>query len=107
MFPPRAVCPSSFWAKTFVLLIAFTACYISTSWNWATYETFMKVYVAACVIASLLGTFGFAKGIDLFNWDQRARGLLDDPNMYGSMLAPSSCARSIFSTTGWCGAGSC
>ena len=87
--PTKGSVPFELLAKTFVLLIAFTACYISTSWNRATYETFMKVYVAACVIASLLGTFGFAKGIDLLTWDQRARGLLDDPNMYGSMLAPS------------------
>jgi O-antigen ligase len=49
----------------------------------------MKVYVFTCVIASILGTVGFALGLDALTWDNRARGLLDDPNMYGSMLAPS------------------
>ncbi len=87
--PTKGSVPFELLAKTFVLLIAFTASYISTSWNRKTYETFMKVYVTACVIASILGTVGFALGIDALTWDQRARGLLDDPNMYGSMLAPA------------------
>jgi hypothetical protein len=76
-------------AKTFVLMIAFTACYISTTWDKAHYETFMKVYVATCTIASVLGTIGFALQLDMLTWDSRARGLLDDPNMYGSMVVPS------------------
>ena len=81
--------PFELLAKTFVLMIAFTSCFISTSWDRRTYETFMKVYVVACVIASILGTVGFALGLDALTWDNRARGLLDDPNMYGSMLAPA------------------
>jgi hypothetical protein len=87
--PTKGSVQAQLLIKTFVLTIAFTAAYISSSWSRASYETFMKVYVTACTIASVLGTIGFATGLEALTWDQRARGLLDDPNMYGSMLAPS------------------
>src|SRR5690606_28942842 len=53
-------------------------------------ETFMKVYVVSCVIASILGTIGFLTQSELLTWDGRAKGLIDDPNMYGSFLIPAA-----------------
>ena len=41
------------------------------------------------MIASTLGTVGFVTGSDALTWDGRARGFLDDPNMYGAFLIPA------------------
>jgi len=76
-------------AKTFAISIAIVAAFVSMSWGARHYHAFMKVYVWSCLIASVLGIAGFAFKIDLLTWDDRAKGLIDDPNMYGSFLVPS------------------
>ncbi|WIJ23871.1 O-antigen ligase family protein [Devosia sp. RR2S18] len=76
-------------AKTFAISIGFVGAFVSMSWNRRHFETFMMVYIASCVIASLLGTAGFLIQHPLLTWDGRAKGLIDDPNMYGSFLIPA------------------
>lgn len=76
-------------AKTFAISIAVIAAFVSMNWNQRNFETFMKVYIASCTIASILGTIGFLLQMELLTWDGRAKGLIDDPNMYGSFLIPA------------------
>lgn len=76
-------------AKTFAISIGVIGAFVSMSWNARSFETFMKVYVWSCVIASILGTIGFLTQLPLLTWDGRAKGLIDDPNMYGSFLIPA------------------
>lgn len=76
-------------AKTFAISIGIVGAFVSMSWERRHFETFMKVYIVSCVIASMLGTLGFLTQMELLTWDGRARGLLDDPNMYGSFLIPA------------------
>ena len=76
-------------AKTFAISIGVIGAFVSMTWNRRHFETFMRVYIASCVIGSILGTIGFLTQMDLLTWDGRARGLLDDPNMYGSFLIPA------------------
>src|SRR5690606_6690145 len=42
------------------------------------------------VIASMLGAVGFVLQHELLTWDGRAKGLIDDPNMYGTFLIPAA-----------------
>lgn len=77
-------------AKTFAISIGVISAFVSMSFDRRRFETFMKVYIASCVMAAILGTIGFVLQLDLLTWDGRARGLLDDPNMYGSFLLPSA-----------------
>ena len=77
-------------AKSFAVSIGVIGAFVSMSWNRRQFETFMKFYIASCVIASMLGTFGFVLRLDALTWDGRARGLIDDPNMYGSFLIPAA-----------------
>ena len=81
--------PFELIAKTFAISIGMIGAFVSMSWNRRHYETFMKVYIASCVIASILGTIGFLTQMPLLTWDGRAKGLIDDPNMYGSFLIPA------------------
>ena len=76
-------------AKTFAISIGFIAAFVTMRWNRRHFETFMKVYVVSCFIASVLGTIGFLLQHPLLTWDGRAKGLIDDPNMYGSFLIPA------------------
>ena len=87
-------------AKTFAISIGFIGAFVSMSWNQRQFETFMKVYIASCVIASILGTIGFLTQMPLLTWDGRARGLVDDPNMYGSFLIPASVFCAYFLSRG-------
>lgn len=75
-------------AKTFVVVLSVTACFVSTSWRRPQWEAFLKVYVASCTIGGLLGIAGFVTGHELLTWDGRAKGLIDDPNMYAAFLLP-------------------
>lgn len=84
--------------KTFVVFLGIGACYIASSWRTVDYERFLKVYVFSCIIASLLGTAGFLTGLELLTWDGRAKGLISDPNMYGSFLVPGVLACMYFAT---------
>jgi hypothetical protein len=77
-------------AKSFAVSIGVIGAFVSMSWNRRHFETFMKFYIASCVIASMLGTVGFVLQLDALTWDGRARGLIDDPNMYGSFLIPAT-----------------
>lgn len=85
-------------AKTFAISIGLIGAFVSMSWSRRNFETFMKVYIVSCVIASILGTIGFVLQNDALTWDGRARGLIDDPNMYGSFLIPAVlfCAYFLF-----------
>jgi len=77
-------------AKTFAISIGIISAFVSMSWSRRHFETFMKFYIISCVVASILGTVGFVLQIDALTWDGRARGLIDDPNMYGSFLLPAA-----------------
>ena len=85
-------------AKTFAIMIGLIGAFVSMTWNRRHFETFMKVYIVSCVVASILGTIGFLLQNDLLTWDGRAKGLIDDPNMYGSFLIPAMmfCAYFLF-----------
>ncbi|RDE08964.1 O-antigen ligase family protein [Pelagibacterium lacus] len=76
-------------AKSFAISIGVIGGVVSMSWSRRHFETFMKVYIVSCVIASILGTAGFLIQHPLLTWDGRAKGLIDDPNMYGSFLIPA------------------
>jgi hypothetical protein len=75
-------------AKTFVVIISLISCYVSIGWRETDYNKFIKVYVISCSIGAVLGIVGFVSGIETLTWDGRARGLIDDPNMYASFLVP-------------------
>jgi O-antigen ligase len=85
-------------AKTFAISIGVVSAFVSMTWNRRHFETFMKVYIVSCVIASILGSIGFVLQNQLLTWDGRAKGLIDDPNMYGSFLIPAVmfCAYFLF-----------
>lgn len=76
-------------AKTFAISIGMIAAFVSMTWTTRHFETFMRVYIVSCVIASCLGTVGFLTQMELLTWDGRAKGLIDDPNMFGSFLIPA------------------
>jgi hypothetical protein len=76
-------------AKTFAISIGVIGAFVSMTWNRRHFETFMAVYIVSCVIASMIGTVGFLTQMELLTWDGRAKGLIDDPNMYGSFLIPA------------------
>lgn len=75
-------------AITFVILLGVSACLVSSFWDQRGFETFLKVYIVGTCIAATLGILGFVLDIDELLWDGRAKGLLDDPNMYGAFLLP-------------------
>jgi hypothetical protein len=87
-------------AKTFAISIGMIGAFVSMSWNRRHFENFMKFYIASCVIASLLGTVGFLLQMELLTWDGRAKGLIDDPNMYGSFLIPAAVFCAYFLSRG-------
>lgn len=76
-------------AKSFAISIGVIGAFVSMSWNGRHFETFMKVYILSCVMASILGTIGFLLQMEFLTWDGRAKGLIDDPNMYGTFLIPA------------------
>lgn len=87
-------------AKTFAIAIGVIGAFVSMTWSSRHFETFMKVYIVSCVIASILGTIGFLLQTELLTWDGRAKGFIDDPNMYGSFLIPAVmfCAYFLFNS---------
>jgi hypothetical protein len=78
--------------KTYAVLLGMLACLTAVSWNRTQFLTFLKIYVVSCVIASFLGIAGFATGLELLSWDGRAKGLINDPNMYAAFLTPGALA---------------
>jgi hypothetical protein len=81
--------PFELLAQIFGLIVALMAAFVSMSWSARHYQRFITVYLVAAVIASILGIIGFALQTDLLTWDSRAKGLFDDPNMYGVFLIPA------------------
>ena len=77
-------------AKTFAISIGLITAFVAMTWRQRHFETFMRVYIVSCVIGSILGTIGFVLQNPALTWDGRARGLIDDPNMYGSFLLPAA-----------------
>src|SRR5690606_22621259 len=69
-------------AKSFAISIGVIGGVVSMTWDRRHFETFMKVYVVSCVIASVLGTVGFLIQHPLLTWAGRAKGLIDVPHMY-------------------------
>ncbi len=80
--------PFELLQKIFVALLALTACFAAMSWRRQHFMTFMKLYVAACAITAVLGIAGFVTKLELLSWDGRAKGLINDPNMYAAFLVP-------------------
>ncbi len=75
-------------AKTFVVVLGLTATFVASSWRQGDFETFLKVYIVSCAIGATLGIVGFVTVNELLTWDTRAKGLIDDPNMYAAFLVP-------------------
>lgn len=75
--------------KTYVVFLGLIAAYISMSWGPRQYQKFIYVYILSATIAATLGTVGFIFNVDILTWDGRARGFIDDPNMFGSFLLPA------------------
>lgn len=76
-------------SKMFAVTIGMTAGFVAMTWSRRDFEIFMKVYIVSCVICAALGTAGFLIQHPLLTWDGRAKGLIDDPNMYGTFLIPA------------------
>lgn len=74
--------------KTFVVILGICACYVVTSWRESHFRLFLKVYVFSCFLAAVTGIFGFLTQMELLTWDGRAKGFIDDPNMFAAFLVP-------------------
>jgi hypothetical protein len=81
--------PFAILAQSFGLIIALMAAFVAMSWGPRHYQRFITVYVTAAVIAATLAIVGFALRTELLIWDERAKGLFDDPNMFGVFLIPA------------------
>ncbi len=73
---------------SFAVSIGVCSCLIAAHWNASDLRRFLQVYVLATSAAATLGIAGFFLGIEDLMWDGRAKGFLDDPNMYGAFLLP-------------------
>ncbi|MGQ4274841.1 O-antigen ligase family protein [Terrihabitans sp. B22-R8] len=82
--------------KTYVVLLAAIACYVSMTWGPEKFRRYFQAYVVSCVISAGLGIFGFLTQNSVLTWDGRGKGLLDDPNMYSSFLVPGALACMYF-----------
>ena len=76
------------FAHTFCMMLTVTSCLVALSWDEDNFLKLMKVYMVACCISAALGVIGFAAHIPLFIWDDRARGLFDEPISFGAFLLP-------------------
>jgi hypothetical protein len=74
---------------SYAISIGLCACLVAVHWTSAQLHCFLAVWILSTTIASTLGILGFSLGIPDFTWDGRAKGLLDDPNMYGAFLLPA------------------
>lgn len=80
--------PFELFQKTYAVLLGIGSCFAAMSWHRQQFITFLKVYVVSCVIAATLGIIGFATGIEILTSWGRAKGLINDPNMYSAFLVP-------------------
>jgi hypothetical protein len=78
--------------KTYVVLLGFLVCLMAMSWQHRHFVLLLKVYVASCVVAATLGIAGFATGMELLSSYGRAKGIINDPNMYCAFLVPGAMA---------------
>lgn len=76
------------FAHTFCMMLTVTSCLVALSWDELDFHKFMKIYMVACCISAALGVIGFAAHIPLFIWDDRAKGLFDEPIAFGAFLLP-------------------
>ena len=77
-----------FVALTSVVLIGITSCLVTIGWNERDLKRFVRVYVFATVIASVIGIFGFVTKNPALTWADRPTAFLDDPDMFGVFLIP-------------------
>lgn len=75
-------------SKMFAVTIGVVCALVPMHWTRKHFETFMKFYVVSSAIGAFLGTVGFLLQTELLTWDGRAKGFIDDPNMYGTFLIP-------------------
>ena len=73
---------------SFAVSIGVCSSLVAAHWGTADLQLFLKVYVLATGAAATLGIAGYVLGIEDLLWDARAKGLLDDPNMYAAFLLP-------------------
>jgi O-antigen ligase len=76
-------------SKTFAISIGMTCAFVGMTWTRRHFERFMYFFIASAVISSCLGTIGYVLQNQLLTWDGRAKGLIDDPNMFGTFLIPA------------------
>ena len=77
---------------SFAVSIGVCSCLVAAHWDAADLRRFLQVYVLATSAAATLGIAGYVLGIEELMWDGRAKGFLDDPNMYGAFLLPGALA---------------
>jgi hypothetical protein len=73
---------------SFAVSIGVCSCLIAAHWDASDLRRFLQVYVLATFAAATLGIMGYVLGLEDLMWDGRAKGFLDDPNMYGAFLLP-------------------
>lgn len=72
----------------FAISIGLCACLVAVHWDGGRLRLFLRVWIVSALIAASLGIAGFVTGSEDLTWDGRAKGLFDDPNMYGAFLLP-------------------
>lgn len=73
---------------TYAISIGVCASFVVAHWDKRALERFVRVWILSACIAATLGIIGFGTGLEALTWDGRAKGFLDDPNMYGAFLIP-------------------
>lgn len=73
---------------SFAVSIGVCSSLVAAHWTTADLRRFLKVYVIATFAAATLGIAGYGLGIEELMWDGRAKGFLDDPNMYAAFILP-------------------
>jgi O-antigen ligase len=85
---------------SFAVSIGLCSSLVAAHWNELDLDRFLKTYIASNCIAAMLGVTGFLLGIEELMWDGRAKGFLDDPNMYGAFLLPGILASMYYLAAG-------
>ena len=87
---------------SFASSIGICASLLAAHWSGAKLRLFLRVWIFGALIAATLGIVGFAGGVEDFIWDGRAKGLFDDPNMYGAYLLPGilACVHALLTGEG-------
>jgi hypothetical protein len=85
---------------TYAISIGVCASLVVAHWSKADLERFLRVWIFSAMVATTLGTIGFATGSEALTWDGRAKGFFDDPNMYGAFLIPALLGSLYFFNSG-------